>query len=133
LLILGCGGGWSELDRGSPPPVRPRASPSESESGRDAEFLPVSFSAADLDREPPDSALAPSADLGEEVDVWRIVGWMGRERRGEERRAPRRRREVVRRCIVLMVVGEMKWSDWKRNGSLLGCTLVLLARVWLRY
>lgn len=53
LWILGLGGGFSELARGSPPPVRPFASPA--------------FSIVSLEREPPDCAEDASAALGEEV------------------------------------------------------------------
>jgi hypothetical protein len=64
-----------------------------------------SDSAADLDREPPDWALASSAALGDEVEVCRMeeeerrAGVAGR---GRGERSARRRRVEVKRCIVVV-------------------------------
>ena len=63
-------------------------------------------SAAVLDRLPPDSALGPSADLGDE-EAYRAeaMGSVGSAVRGrEEGRTARRRKVEVRRCIAMVVL-----------------------------
>lgn len=90
-------------------------SPSDRESGiapglllldadeEDEELLDWAASAADLEREPPDSALAPSEALGEEVVEALRARVKGREREGVGR-AARSRRAEAKRCMVAVVV-----------------------------